>query len=460
MTRMTMVVVALSGSLTACTLIGKGKATLGGDSSHTSSNSSSKVGSKPVVADEDDPPHVRSVLDKLTELEALIRARDFGTYALEHRRLLTVYLFQNGWQGENKHDAIGARLEALDAMAYPAFGGRLAPLVGDARRVQEADEDAVAAASAAIKACKEAASLQTTGRGDAIAALETATKAYVTALDRTKKADATAFRYIGSLNGSMIDVPSNLLECEVKLAESRAQFEDEYKPEVASKVETERGCGVVEFAARGVQVRGGSFAPYERSPGGASLVERIACTKIPKHSKLPAPLKHAAAAYAEHAQLKLKDVVFVVKGAPTVEEDDDDLRLYRYQLLDAYSRKFEFAKNPCGDGKTFCEAGGSKSATLFNRMEHALDRAAVHAGKRPDRCKKHLEEAKKQADWFAQFHADAVKSKDWVGGATYKTKKGVKLAEKELLAAFETNGKLADDRLLAKYCTKAAQGPK
>lgn len=35
---------------------------------------------------------------------------------------------------------------------------------------------------------------------------------------------------------------------------------------------------------------------------------------------------------------------------------------------------------------------------------------AVHAGANPQLCKNHLKDAKTQADWFAQFHADAVKN--------------------------------------------------
>ena len=72
------------------------------------------------------------------------------------------------------------------------------------------------------------------------------------------------------------------------------------------------------------------------------------------------------------------------------------------------------------------------------RLQFALERAAFHAGKDADKCKKFLEEVKSQATWFVTFRADAIKSKSWITGATYKTKKGEKLPEAKFVAAFAT----------------------
>jgi hypothetical protein len=143
-------------------------------------------------------------------------------------------------------------------------------------------------------------------------------------------------------------------------------------------------------------------------------------------------------------------------GKPYVEEASSDGRLHRFQKLVAFSKKFRFAKNPCGGEKIFCEAGGSKGAQAFNRLEHALDRAQVHAGTNPQLCKAHLADAKSRAAWFEEFYTDSKKTGSWNAGATYKTKKGKQLKEPSFIAAFKDKGQLADDRLLGKYCDAKA----
>ena len=161
--------------------------------------------------------------------------------------------------------------------------------------------------------------------------------------------------------------------------------------------------------------------------------------------------------FAADIEMKLSDLVITVKGPAYIEVDDDDLTPHRYQLLTAYSKKFVLGSNPCGKGKTFCEAGGSRGAAAFDELEHALERAAVHAGKSPDRCRTFLKTAKTQAEWFAQFRDDAIKSKDSISGATYKTKKGTLLKEKDFVAAFARRGEQAQEMLDTKYCAKPAK---
>ena len=100
----------------------------------------------------------------------------------------------------------------------------------------------------------------------------------------------------------------------------------------------------------------------------------------------------------------------------------------------------------------FCEAGGSKGALAFNRLEHALDRAQVNAGSNAQLCKAHLKDAVARGKWFGEFQADSKKTGTWTSGATYKTKKGEKLEETAFVAAFKAKGQLADERLLGTYC--------
>ncbi|MBA3817332.1 MAG: hypothetical protein H0X17_00435 [Deltaproteobacteria bacterium] len=440
-----------------CSLISKGKASLGGGGS---SPVASTTGGGPAVPqvkpDEDDPPHVRTALDRLDKMQAMIADKDFARYARESRDFQGTYLFHNGWEGERKREAMKQRLDALDAAAFKAHGGRLFAAVGDAKRLTTGvDPDAVEAAAEALTACETAAGTSTTGRGDAAEERRTRIGAYEKALERVRKIDAKAFHWYGDApRAGTLDVPTKLMECEVKLVASELQFADEYAPEEAGKTVVEKGCGVIEWLADGVQVGGGRFASYTRTAGGNSYVEKIACGKVPKQDRFPAALAAAVKEFKGH--MSKPNLVIVTDGKPYIESNEEDFRLYRYQKLRAYAKDFELSSNPCGSLKLFCEAGGSRGAGGYNRLEHHLDRAAVHAGKDPERCKGHLKNAKAQAAGFETLRADLVKSGEWKSGATYKTKKGAQLKEQDFIRSFAEQGKLADDRLLEKYCDKPA----
>lgn len=438
-------------ALSSCSMFAKGKSSLG-SGAPSAGGVPGGVGPK---VDDDDPPHVARAIERLDAMAKLIEARSFAEYARESADFQGTFIFQNGWAGEKKRDSMKSRLDALDAAAFKAHGGRLT-VVGDAKRVLKLDTGTVAAVEEAVDACDEAAKTPTSGGGGAAIELAKRVKAYEATLARVTKMDATAFRYFGEARRGTIDVPTKLMKCEVALAAAESQYADEYIAEETPKGEVETGCGVISWVARGVSLGGGRWSPYERAAGGASFPERLACNKLPKTNKLPAPFRSSAQDFASYVDVKLASMVNVIDGKPTVETSDEDLRVYRYQSFNAYSKQWKFAKNPCGEGKLFCEAGGSRGATAYNKLEHALDRAAVHAGGNPDRCGQHLQEAKNHAKWFAEFHADAVKSGSWITGATYKTKKGEKLPEKAFIAAFEAKGKLADDRLIEKYCAKPA----
>jgi hypothetical protein len=437
-------------------LIAKGKATTGGA---TKSGAADRVTSKTsgggLTPDDDDPPHVTAALTRLDKLAEMIEQRQFAEYARDSSDFQTTILLRNGWADESKHDAIQARLNELDAQAYPAFGGRLV-VVGDGARVLKADEDAIEAATEMVTACNDAARMSTTGQGEASDKLTKAVAGYEKAMARVKKLDVTAFRYLGGTKNGSIDVPTALMKCEVGLAATATQFGDEYVPEPSVETTTRAGCGKIEWLAGGVQIGSGQFAPYTRTVGGNSFVEEMPCNKLPKANRMPAALRDAAMAFAEHVEVPLSKLVIVTDGKPYTEVNDEDLHVYRYQKLLAYSKVFQFRKNPCGDEKTFCEIGGSQGAAAYNRLEHYLDRAAAHRGGAPDRCKDHLKQAKERAEWFNNMHAEMVKSGKWITGATYKTKKGAKLKEKDFIASFAEKGKLADDRLLEKWCSKSA----
>ena len=451
----TIIALSLVG-LTSCSLIAKGKASLGGGSSANPTTSAPVANVPQVKSDDSDPPHVRTALDRLDHMQQLIASKDFGPYARESREFQATFLFHEGWQGEKKHDAMKQRLDALDAAAFKAFGGRLYEVVGNGKReTTGVDPDAVDAAEQMVDACQGAAKMSTTGEGEASAALQVKVTAYEKAIARVKKIDAKAFRYYGDAKKSgMIDVPTRLLECEADLVGVVARFADEYAPEVAGTAAVEKGCGVIEWLADGVQIGSGTFAGYTRTAGGNSFVAKVECNKVPKADRYPGALADAVKEFKEH--IEKKNVVIVTDGKPYVEANDEDLHLYRYQKLLAYAKDFELSSNPCGSLKLFCEAGGSRGAAAYNQLEHHLDRAAVHAGTDPERCKAHLKQAKAEADGFEQLHTDLVKRKEWVTGATYKTKKGAELSEKDFISSFAEKGKLADDRLLEKYCAKPA----
>jgi hypothetical protein len=455
-------------ALTGCSLLSKGKATV--SSTDGARNRASDAGgaggggaphpaaAPPVQRDEEDPPYLRSALDKIDKMAAMIDKRDFAAYAPLSAEFQSSFLLRNGWADEKKHDMMKARLDALDAQAFPAFGGRLAA-VGDGKRALKVDEDAVEAAGEAIQACRRATETHTAADGRAIGELTAAVATYEKALERVKKIDPNAMRYLGEHKKlGQIDVPTDLMSCEVKLAAVKVQFEDEYAPEVATRTEMETGCGTVDWLAEGVQIDAGKFAPYSRTQGGASFVERVPCNKLARANRYPKAFADAARDFAAYVDVPLGKLVIVTDGKPYTQVREEDLHVYRYQKLRAYSTAFKFAANPCGEAKLFCEAGGSRAAGAYNRVEHNLARAQVHAGVHPELCKAHLKDAKANAAWFDELHADMVKEGKWTAGAVYKTRSGAKLKESELIAAFADKAKLADDRLVAKYCA-AAQKP-
>jgi hypothetical protein len=430
--------VALAG-LCACSLIAKGKG-------------ASSSGSSPIAADPDDPPAVKNKLAELEDIEKLLAESRWSDYAVKSKRLHSYFLFEKGLDGQPKREAIMQRLDALDAKAFATFP-RLQALVGEGPRVLEVDTDVLEPLVDVLNACDGSQDIRSKG------ALDEKLAVYEKAIGRVKKVDAKGFRYFGETKSRFgtADVPSALIACEGNLAGAAAGFADAYVEETVPATEVEVGCGKAVFLADGIHTGPNQFADYTRTEGGAAYPEKLDCKKLPKKSKFGRAFAAAVTDYAKYIEIPEREIVVVADGKPYVEEAQSDGRLHRFQELVAYSKKFRFGKNPCGGEKIFCEAGGSKGAQAFNRLEHALERAQVHAGTNPQLCKAHLKDAKSRADWFAEFHADAKKDGSWITGATYKTKKGQQLKEPAFIAAFKDKGQLADDRLLGKYCDTAAK---
>ncbi|MEJ7598885.1 MAG: hypothetical protein WKG01_13335 [Kofleriaceae bacterium] len=444
--------------LSGCSMIAGGKASLGGKSSSTPSSDSasgpstdndSSSGSLDVgeTSSEIENPR-KQTLDGLVKR---IESGEMAMYALEsHREHAKLAFMEDRWR-EPKQDALVAkRLAELDAVAYQKYP-RVAANVGDGVRVREADEDAIEAAQKMISACQSVAGIR--GSSDMAEELADKMAVYEKEIARVKKLDPDAFRYLGK----NVDIPADMLSCEHGIAGTAGYASDRYVPETAASTQLEKRCAAVDFLIDGVQLGGGRFAPYTRTVGGRQAMEEMDCKKLAKKNKYPKSMAAAVKEVAEEVGFKLSEMTVVAKGAPYIEVDDEDLRLHRYQIVTVYSKNFQTSGNPCGKGKIFCEAGGSRGAAAYNMVEFALERATAHAGKNPDQCKKFLGEVKQQADWFAKFREDSIKSKSWISGATYKTKKGVKMPEKEFVAAFAKKGSEAEDKLDNKFCRKPAK---
>lgn len=443
MTSYRLFVTAALLSLGACSLIPKGTLGLG---------DVSPSGASPLTADAKDSPAVKNKLSELSELEKLFAQKRWGDYARQSTRLHSYFMFEKGLAGEAKREKIIARLGGLDASAFKTFP-RLQALIGPGTRVVEGiDENALKLVVAVLDTCEDSRDIRSKET------LNQNLMAYEKALARVKKVDPMALRYFGDTSSrhSTEDIPNALLACEGNLAAAASGFEEEYVEEKVPATDVEVGCGSALFLADGVRVGPNQFAPYTRTEGGANYPEKLDCKALKKKAKYSGALTEAVLDYAAYIEIPQDDLVVVTDGKSYVEESSSDGRLHRFQKLVAYSKKFRFAKNPCGGEKIFCEAGGSKGALAFNRMEHALSRAEVHAGTNPKLCKAHLEDAKSRADWFAEFYAESKKSGSWISGATYKTKKGKKLKEAKFISKFKDKGELADERLLGGYCDAPA----
>jgi hypothetical protein len=429
--------------LSGCSMIAAGKAsTSSKPSTPTAPTTAATPEALGETSDEIENPRKQT----LENLAKRIEAGDMAMYALEsHREHSKLAFMEDRWRDPPQDKLVAERLAVLDAAAYKKYP-RVAANVGDGARVREADPDAIDAAKKMIAACQAVASIR--GSDDMTKELADKMAVYEKEIARVKKLDPTAFHYLGE----NVDIPADMLSCEHGIAQTSGYAEDRYVPETAPQAANEKRCAMVDFLIDGVQIRGGNFAPYTRTVGGRQAMEELACKKLAKKSKYPKPMAAAVKEFADDIGLKLSEMAIVVKGKPYVEEDEDDGRLHRYQILTAYSKNFEFSGNPCGKGKTFCEAGGSRGAQAYNMAEFALERAAAHAGNDVDKCKKFLEETKSRAEWFVEFRADAIKSKSWITGATYKTKKGELLPEAKFVAAFAKLGKDAEDKLDNKFC--------
>jgi hypothetical protein len=453
--------VLISGA--SCSLVAKvtggGKPTPSSAGGAKQAASSSVSEAPKVEASESDSPKIHNLLRNLNAAEEALAKSDFKTYGLESRRLNQTFYVEKAIDNEAKGGQLKARLATLDMKAVKSIGGLIGKHYGDGKRVTEVkNPEVIEAMDKAIDLCEDATVTHGVyNKGETYATrLADNMKKYEEALDRAMRVDPNIIRYVGRGKSGDWDVPAVLIACEGQIAAHRLNLEDEYVEEVPPDGSTEKkGCGRVTWLADGVLVGANKFAEYTRTEGGQSWTEEIACNKIPKKDKVGKELARAIKEFRSY-NTTYKGLVFVVKAKPYVEESKDDYRLHKWQEIEAYAKEMPLRANPCGGEKVFCEAGGSKGGKMFNIMEHAIDRGDAHAGVRPERCKNQLKFAFKVWEEFRDFRDDLKKSGEWIEGATYKTKKGEKLPEKDFVAKFEKLGKLADTRVLGDYCTKPA----
>ncbi|CAN5498550.1 hypothetical protein BH11MYX1_BH11MYX1_30810 [soil metagenome] len=426
-------------TLASCSLLSKAGI---GDKKPAISNDQTAASDVPrVAADDGDSGQVQQTVESLNKLEAKLVAKSWADYADHSKQLNIDLVFRKQLKDEKKYGALIQRLAALDSAAYKSFGGRLFAAVGTGARAVELDDEGNEARAAVIKAC---------GSGDVAK--------YEEAIARAKKINPNSLHMVGSRDGHLVDMPNDLMQCELGFADDHKRSIEEYQPETMTeeqRLKQTTMCGKIEWQADGIQIGSGRFAPYTRTEGGASFPEEVPCSKFPKKNQFSAGLAAAVKEFLDRDELK--KAVTVTVGAPTFETDQSDFHVHRIQLLATYSNEFKQSVNPCGAGKVFCEAGGSKTAGFYNRAEHDLERAAANAGKDPELCRKQLTDAKAQYAEFVAQKTQLQKSGGWIAGAVYKTKKGIKMKEKELITDFDAKGKLADERLLDKYCKAAAK---
>jgi hypothetical protein len=391
-----------------------------------------------VAASEDDPHEIKSVMRDLDEMEKWSQEGGglrFGAVSAAIGKRLFLEKEDAIWN-HSKHGKLKQRYLAIKVGFARAAGPRAVEIMADGMPLTEENSDAKEAMDAALRACSDLQKISNS---------EDRIPIYEEKLARAKKIDAKTLRANGN------DVRFAI--CEHTLSDRKMDFEDEYVQEKAPEGASEKkGCGKITWLADGVQIGSGKFAAYTRSAGGQSYSEEIPCGKVPAKDKFGTELARAVKEFKDYNK-DIKNPVFVVRSKSYIEESKNDYRLHRWQEIEAYSKSMPLRANPCGAEKVFCEAGGSKGGRMFNELEHMMDRADVHAGIRPARCKEHLKNAFKKWETFRDFRDGLKKSGDWVEGATYKTKKGEKLKEKDFVAKFEKLGTLADERALGDYCS-------
>jgi hypothetical protein len=452
--------VTLAG-LTACSVISKGKDTVGGGAKDKLGDEAgdaddSPVGDMPDVpgskleADDDDPPHVSRGIERLDKMEVALKAKEWLTYTELSHEMWKLTLKDGNYDDTDKKGAIVDRLLVLDAAAYKAYGGEVYALIGKGkpkRVLKGLPSEASEVANALEDACDQLPDPKS--RIDQERLQKTLSEIDA-AIEKGKKIDKRVFR---SYLEDSPDVANVLIPCDIKRKEVSTVAGDTYVPgplagQVPGGIKSKKMCGVSEFSFEAPAIGGGQFGPYLYNLSG--YAKKVPCNKLKKKNKFPGYLKGAVQAYRRDNKDPDNEMVFVIDGAPFVSRNDDG-ELNKYQPMKVYSREFDESVHPCGGDKVMCELYRDDGVHVtFNAMEFALQRAAVHAGKDVAACKKQLGVAKERSEEIAAFR----KTDSWDAEMAYLTRYSGKLDNKEFLAAAADRGERAEDRLESGYCKK------
>ncbi len=449
--------VGLSG-LAACSIISQGKDSIGdgapdklGDKAgDVTDDAPVKIPGSKLEADDDDPPHVSRGIERLEKMEVALKAKEWLTYTELSHEMWKLTLKDHNYDDTDKKGAIVDRLLELDAAAYKAYGGEVYALIGKGKPKRVLD-GLPSGASEVANALEDACERLPDPRGNIDQdRLQTTLAEIDAAIAKGKKIDKRVFR---SYLEDSPDVANVLIPCDLKRREVSTVAGDTYIPgplaaQMPGGLKYKKMCGVSEFNFEAPAIGGGRFGPYLYNLSG--YAKKVPCNQLKKKNKFPRALKDAVAAYRADNKDPHGEMVFVTDGSPFVTRNDDG-ELNRYQPMKVYSREFSESIHPCGGENVQCEAYRDDGVHVtFNRMEFALQRAAVHAGKDVDACKKQLGLAKELSAEIATRRA----SDDWNSEMAYLTRYSGKLDDKQFGAAAADRGERADDRLESGYCKK------
>ncbi len=207
-------------------------------------------------------------------------------------------------------------------------------------------------------------------------------------------------------------------------------------------------CGRFPFIVEAEWVRAKKFGPYQYNVRGD--LEKLPCDKLVKKNKFGKEVADAVAAMRKDQE---DPSIIVVQTDKPYEGSKDTGERDRFLPLMAYSKHMKGLDGPCGAGYQ-CEAGGFEVPGTWNKLEHALARAAVHAGKDEARCKAQLKIAASKITWFAQEHELHGKLPYWKKMKYVNRAGDTKLDAAGLEKHFAAREALIKERTAGTYCAK------
>ncbi|MEO8701553.1 MAG: hypothetical protein ABI867_16025 [Kofleriaceae bacterium] len=184
--------------------------------------------------------------------------------------------------------------------------------------------------------------------------------------------------------------------------------DDEYKPIPQGKSAIVETCGRFKVDVESELEIGGKWTPYVYNVRGD--LEKLPCSKLASKNKFGREVTDAVGAMKKDQEDP--SIVVVQQGKAWTGSKDDGVK-YRFITLYAHSKHMKASASPCGDDKTLCEAGGNTIGEVWNQLEFAVERAEVHAGKAPEKCKEQLKVALKKSQWITSEHDVQEKATYW-----------------------------------------------